>query len=83
MEVSAEPQRGHIAATGSEQGAPAAMWREPLHAAVLEHAGTGALLDLGCGTGEFARYATERDGDERFGDFLVRVGVVAAKERSA
>jgi SAM-dependent methyltransferase len=35
-------------------------WAAPLHAAVLEHAGTGALLDLGCGTGEFARYATDR-----------------------
>lgn len=27
----------------------------------------------------FARYAAERDGDERFGDFLVRSGMVAAK----
>jgi len=27
----------------------------------------------------FARYAAERDGDERFGDFLVRSGIVAAK----
>jgi trans-aconitate methyltransferase len=35
-------------------------WATPLHAAVLERAGTGALLDLGCGPGEFARYATDR-----------------------
>jgi len=35
-------------------------WAAPLHAAVLERAGTGALLDLGCGPGEFARYATDR-----------------------
>ena len=32
----------------------------PLHAAVLERAGTGALLDLGCGDGAFARYAADR-----------------------
>lgn len=35
-------------------------WAGPLHAAVLERAGTGALLDLGCGDGAFARYATDR-----------------------
>lgn len=35
-------------------------WAGPLHAAVLERAGTGSLLDLGCGTGDFARYATDR-----------------------
>jgi SAM-dependent methyltransferase len=35
-------------------------WAAPLHAAVLERAGAGALLDLGCGAGEFARYATDR-----------------------
>jgi SAM-dependent methyltransferase len=38
----------------------AVTWAAPLHAAVLERAGTGALLDLGCGDGEFARYATDR-----------------------
>ena len=27
----------------------------------------------------FARYAAERGRDERFGDFLVRAGIVAAK----
>jgi len=58
--MSAAPQRGPVAATGSEEGTPAAIWREPLHEAVLERAGTGALLDLGCGAGEFARYATDR-----------------------
>ncbi len=30
-----------------------------LHAAVLARSGTGALLDLGCGAGSFARYATD------------------------
>jgi SAM-dependent methyltransferase len=31
----------------------------PLHAAVLARSGTGALLDLGCGAGGFARCATD------------------------
>src|SRR4051812_10932773 len=38
-------------------------WRAPLHAAVLEAAAVGpatTLLDLGCGTGLFARAATDR-----------------------
>lgn len=33
---------------------------DALYAAVLERAGAGALLDLGCGGGEFARLATDR-----------------------
>jgi sulfite reductase (NADPH) hemoprotein beta-component len=44
------------------------MYRENIgEAAILE-----ALRDL------FARYAAERLPDERFGDFLIRVGIVAA-----
>lgn len=38
-------------------------WGAPLHAAVLEATGAGpgtTLLDLGCGTGEFARRAADR-----------------------
>src|SRR3954452_20210414 len=38
-------------------------WRAPLHAAVLEATAVGpatTLLDLGCGTGLFARAATDR-----------------------
>src|SRR4029077_5224035 len=74
---SAAPQRGPVAATGSEEGTPAAIWREPLHEAVLERAGTGALLDLGCGAGEFARYATDR-GPALTGGALDEAAVAAA-----
>lgn len=38
-------------------------WGAPLHAAVLDATGVGAgttVLDLGCGSGEFARVAAER-----------------------
>lgn len=60
---------GLTGAPGPQQGDPAAVgigvrraraMTDPLHAAVLERAGTGALLDLGCGDGRFARYATDR-----------------------
>lgn len=39
--------------------APDAQAFGPLHAAVLERAGAGTLLDLGCGDGTFARRATD------------------------
>jgi SAM-dependent methyltransferase len=57
-----------------------ASWAEPLHAAVLERAGAGTLLDLGCGTGEFARYATDR-GATVTGVDLDRAAIAAATER--
>ncbi len=55
-------------------------WAVPLHAAVLERAGIGALLDLGCGAGEFARYATDR-GARITGVDLDRAAVATAAER--
>ncbi|MDE2305359.1 MAG: NADPH-dependent assimilatory sulfite reductase hemoprotein subunit [Gammaproteobacteria bacterium] len=49
-----------------------ALYRENLdEAAILQH--LGSLLQ---------RYASERIGDERFGDFTVRIGAVPAVERS-
>ena len=55
-------------------------WAAPLYAAVLERAGTGTLLDLGCGTGEFARYATDR-GATVTGVDVDSAAVAAAAER--
>ena len=52
-------------------------WGAPLHARVLDRAGTGALLDLGCGAGEFARAATDR-GAHVTGVDLDPVAVAAA-----
>jgi SAM-dependent methyltransferase len=57
-----------------------ASWVAPLHAAVLERAGTGTLLDLGCGTGEFARYATDR-GATVTGVDVDRVAIAEAAAR--
>ena len=52
----------------------------PLHAAVLERAGAGTLLDLGCGNGEFARYATDR-GATVTGVDVDRVAIAEAAAR--
>jgi SAM-dependent methyltransferase len=57
-----------------------ASWVAPLHAAVLERAGTGTLLDLGCGNGEFARYATDR-GATVTGVDVDRVAIAEAAAR--